>query len=395
MKAKQRVLIVVSHPVPYIIPLFRGMVEEGSLDPLVAYCSLQGVESYQDPEFGTEIAWDVPMLEGYDWINPPNVSPRPGIGRFWGLINPQLMDLVDQVDGVMVYAGYAYASFWLVALAAKLKGKPFLFSTDASSIAPRDRAPWKRWLKPLILPWIFRLGDVILVSSTYGKEMVENLGIPPQRVVLTPSATDNDWWLAQGAQVDREAVRQAWGIPEDGVVVLCAGKLQYWKRPHDILRAFAVANVPGSYLIYAGDGGLRGELEREAQELGVGDRVKFLGFVNQRELVGVYRGADLFCLCSEYEPFGVVVSEAMLCETAVVVSDQVGAREIVESGVNGFVYPCGDIDALAQVLREILPERDRLQTMAKAAQKRLETWSPRENVAAQIQAVQLAQSIRN
>jgi glycosyltransferase involved in cell wall biosynthesis len=125
--------------------------------------------------------------------------------------------------------------------------------------------------------------------------------------------------------------------------------------------------------------------------LGVAHRVRFLGFVNQSRLPDVYQAADILVLPSEYEAFGVVVNETMLCGRPVIVSDRVGAKyDLIREGETGFVYPCGDIEALAQILREVLPDRERLRKMGEAARKRMETWSPRENVEAFVQAVENA-----
>jgi glycosyltransferase involved in cell wall biosynthesis len=63
---------------------------------------------------------------------------------------------------------------------------------------------------------------------------------------------------------------------------------------------------------------------------------------------------------------------------------------LVREGETGFVYPCGDIEALAQILREVLPDRERLRKMGEAARKRMETWSPREYIEAFVQAVEKA-----
>lgn len=385
-----QVLIIASHPVPYIVPLFRRMHQSG-WQVQVAYCSLQGMEAYDDPEFNQTITWDLPLLEGYPWQHPSNRSPWPGLGRFWGLVNPQLWSMVQQVDVVIVYTGYVYASFWLAALSAKVHGKGFIFSTDTSQFASRQRTSrFKQWLKHRLSPLIYQVGDVILVSSQFGVEVVARLGLPRSRIELTPSAVDNDWWLAQSALVDRAQMRQSWGIPATATVVVFCAKLQPWKRPQDLLEAFAAAALPESYLLFVGDGALRTALTERAQALGLGDRVRFLGFVNQRQLPAIYTAADLFCLCSDYEPFGVVVSEAMLCGCGVVVSDRVGARQIVNPGENGEVYPCGDVPALQAVLVRLLRDRQRLEQMGANARQRMETWSPRENVAAQERAIATA-----
>ncbi len=390
---KYRVLLVSSHPVQYAAPLYRRMAQDPRLDILVAYCSLQGAEKGMDPEFGIEVAWDVPLLDGYPWVQVPNRSPRPGLGRFFGLVNPRLWKLVREgrFDAVVNFTGYAYASSWIVFAAAKRWGTALLFGTDVPTLQSRTSQPWKAWLKRFVLPLIFRLADTVIVSSTGARRLVQSLGIPEQRIVLTPLVVDNDWWLQQTQQVDRAAVRAQWGIPEKASVVLFCAKLQPWKRPQDVLRAFAQADVPKAYLIFAGEGPLRQSLEEEAKALGIAERVRFLGFINQSRLPAVYCAADLLVLSSDYEPFGVVLNEAMLCGIPVVVSDRVGARyDLVREGETGFVYPCGDVDALARILQEILPDRERLRRMGEAARRRMETWSPRENVEAFVQAVERA-----
>jgi glycosyltransferase involved in cell wall biosynthesis len=367
------------------------MAQHPKLDLLVAYCSLQGAKPGIDPEFGVEVAWDIPLLDGYVWIESPNLSPKPGLGRFFGLLNLQLWSLIrkNQFDAVLIHTGYVYASFWIVAAAAKMSRTMFMFSTDANNLEPRDRQSWKAWLKHVVLPPIFRLADAVVVSSTLGQQMLRRLGIPEQRIVLAPSAVDNEWWSSQVTRVDDKSVRQQWEVPQDASVVLFCAKLQPWKRPQDILRAFAQADVPGTYLVFAGDGSLRRELEAEAEALQVSERVRFLGFVNQSQLPAVYGCADLLVLPSEYEPFGLVVNEAMLCRCPVVVSDRVGARDdLIREGETGLVYPCGNVDSLAKILQSVLPHRVRLKQMGEAAYNRIATWSPREYVEALVQALE-------
>ena len=387
---KHHVLIIASHPVQYAAPLFRLMAKNPRLDIQVAYCSMQGVEASFDSGFGVEVAWDIPLLDGYPWVQVENNSIKPSLGKFFGLINLGLWKLITQenFDAVIVYAGYSYASFWIAATAAKLTGKKFLFSTDASTIEPRNKQRWKAWLKKLLLPLIFRQADSVLVGSTLGKQMVKSIGIPEQLITLTPFAVDNSWWISQSEQVNVQMVRQQWDVPEDAIILLFCAKLQSWKRPQDALKAFVNANVQNSYLIFAGDGLLRADLETDAESLGVKDRVRFLGFVNQSQLPSIYSSADLFILPSDYEPFGVVVNEAMLCGCPAIVSDKVGAGyDLIRHGENGFIYPCGDLNVLSEILKEILPDQNRLKKMGTAATIRMKSWSPEENVEAIVQAL--------
>ncbi len=392
-KERYRVLYVASHPIQYQAPIFRLMAQHPQLEIQVAYCSLQGAKSGLDPEFGVDVKWDVPLLEGYPWVHVPNKSPWPGLGRFWGFLNPGLWKLVSLggYDAIVVHTGYVCLSFWIVMAAAKLYRVPILFGTDAHGLVPLDGKKWKVPVKRFVWPRLFRLASVVIVPSTWSADMMRTLGIPDDRLVLTPYVVDNDWWINQSEKVDRGEVRRAWGVPEEVAVVLFCAKLQPWKRPLDVMNAFAHAEVTGAHLVFAGEGPLRGELESQAVSLGIAGRVHFLGFTNQSRLPAVYRASDLLVMPSDYDAFGVVVNEAMLCGCPAIVSDHVGAgRDLILAGQNGGVLPCGDVDALATLLREVLSDRERLRRMSSAARQRMETWSPRENVEAQVQAVEKA-----
>lgn len=395
---KYRVLIVASHPVQYAVPLYRLMARHPQLDILVAYCSLQGAEKGVDPEFGVEVAWDVPLLEGYPWVHVPNRSPRPGIGRFFGLINPGLWKLVRQgrFDCLIVY-GYAYLSFWLAILSAKSARIPLILATDATRLAPRDGRGWKIPLKRILLPRIFGLADIVCAPSSATIEFLRSLGIPEDCIVLCHNTVDNDYFAQAAAKVNRIEVRQRWNIPDDAVVILFCGKLVPWKRPQDVLRAFAAINLQPPtignpvYLIYAGEGILRQSLEIEAKSLGVTDRVRFLGFVNQSRLPEVYVASDLLVLPSEHEAWGLVVNEAMVCGLPVIVSDQVGAgRDLVRPGETGEIYPVGDVEALSGILRRLLADPMQLKRMGEAARERMKTWSYRECLNGYLKAIEKA-----
>jgi glycosyltransferase involved in cell wall biosynthesis len=385
---RYRVLAVSSHPIQYGAPVFRLMAQHPQVDFQVAYCSMRGAEAGHDPEFGATVQWDVPLLDGYSWTHIPNRGS--GAETFLGLRNPGLWSFIrrGKFDAVISHVGYVRASFWIAYFAARSCGAAFIFGTDASTIEPRDGRAWKHAFKRLAWPAVFRLASQVLTASSAGHDMMRSLGIPEERISMTLDTVDNDWWLAECARADRAAVRASWGVnPEEKVILFCA-KLQPWKRPLDVLRAFAAAAVPHSTLVFAGDGALRSQLETEAAALGVAGRVRFLGFVNQSQLPGVYKASDLMVISSRYEPFGLVVNEAMLCGCPVVASDKVGAvRDLIVPGQTGFVYPCDDTRALAAVLRQALADPVSLSAIAGAARARITSWSPSASVAALVEAV--------
>lgn len=385
---RYRVLAIGSHPVQYMAPVLRRMAQHPQLDLSVAYCTLRGAQPSHDPDFNTSVKWDIPLLEGYVWHEIPNHGT--GTESFWGLRNPGLSKLIhtEKFDAVLCYLSYLCASFWIAYFACKRSGTAFIFGTDASSILPRSGGWWKAHLKRAYWPTLFSLADQVIVPSSATRDLMLSLRIPAERITLTPYSVDNDWWMAQSEKVDRGAVRANWGATPETIVILFCAKLQPWKRPLDLLRAFAQADHSNALLVYAGEGAQRPELEREAGALGVSKRVRFLGFKNQSELPAVYTAADVMVLPSEYEPFAVVVNEASCCGCPVVASDRVGAaRDLIGPVDPTLIYPCGDVLALVGLLRKLFADRDRLKELGYAARRRMETWSSRENIAETIQAI--------
>lgn len=322
----------------------------------------------------------------------PNRAPKPGLGRFFGLFNPGIWSLIRRghFDAV-VLPGYFYSTAWIALAAARFQDVPFFFLTDSHGLRSwRAQSPSKLRFKKWLVRRIFSLASAVMVSSSGGAEYLKSLGFSGDRIFLIPTAVDNAWWTEQAAKVDRNAVRTAWNIPPDARVALFCAKLQLWKGPMDLLEAFARADAPNSYLVFAGDGPERRNLERRAAELGMAGRTRFLGFVNQTQLPAVYRAADLFVLPSLFEPFGLVVNEAMLCGLPATVSDRVGAKyDLVRPGENGWVFPAGNVEALAAILRNALADGENLARMGVASQRRMETWSPQQYADSMVHAVQM------
>jgi len=367
------------------------MAQHPQVDLRVGYCSLRGAKATYDPEFAATVEWDVPLLEGYEWTEIPNQGS--GSESFFGLCNFGIWKLIrhGQFDAIICLTGYIRASFWIAFFAARATGTAFLFGTDANSLAPRDSRSWKVIAKKLFWPRLYSLADQVVVPSTASYDLMRTLGISEARITLTPYSVDNDWWKEHSLRVDRAAVRRSWGIAPEVLVILFCAKLQPWKRPLDLLRAFALATAPGSALVFAGEGPLRSQLETEAISLGIAERVHFLGFVNQSQLPFIYTASDLLVLPSEYEPFAVVVNEASCCGCPVIASDRVGAAPDLIAPVNpSFIYPCGNVEALAQVLKLVLADPVVLTKYGRAARQRMETWSIRENIVGTVEAISRA-----
>ncbi|HEY1330112.1 MAG TPA: glycosyltransferase family 4 protein [Actinomycetota bacterium] len=384
--APARVLVVATHPIHYFAPLYAEYAKDPRLDLRVAYCSLLGAEGGIDPEFGVEVAWDVPLLEGYDWVQPANRSPRPGYEHFLGLVNPGLWSIAarGRFDVVVVH-GYWVASYWIAGAGARAGGARLAMVVDAHSLAGARARGWKVAAKRAALPVLFRSVDGFLATSSRTVEFLGSLGVPARKRFLTPYVVDSPWFEQRAAAADRGAVRARLGVPPDAPAAVFCGKLVSWKRPGDAVAA--VAGVPGLHLIVAGDGELRPALERAAASSGVAERVHFLGFVNRGSLPELYAAADYLVLPSAAEAFGLVVNEAFACGLPAVVSDAVGAvGDLVRDGETGFVVPAGDVAAFTDAVGRLARDAGLRRRLGEGASQAVRAWGPRRNVEAFVQA---------
>jgi glycosyltransferase involved in cell wall biosynthesis len=193
-------------------------------------------------------------------------------------------------------------------------------------------------------------------------------------------------------QQQRERLRFQWGIPQQAFCFLFAGKLQKKKRPQDLLDALALlAHQSGPpprpvHLLVVGSGNLEAACRQRVATEGL--PVSFAGFLNQSQIAAAYAASDCLVLASDHgETWGLVVNEAMACGLPAVVSDQVGcAEDLVEQGVTGLRYPCGDTDALAACLAAMARDPAAAARMGQAARERVEEHFTIEAAAAGIRA---------
>ncbi|MDZ8052998.1 MAG: glycosyltransferase family 4 protein [Aulosira sp. ZfuVER01] len=150
-------------------------------------------------------------------------------------------------------------------------------------------------------------------------------------------------------------------------------RLSPWKGQHILIDA--LAQCPQQVTVILVGDALFGEqdyvqqLHQQVATLGLENRVKFLGF--RADVPQLMAACDLVAHTSTVaEPFGRVIVEAMLCGTPVVATKAGGAMELIEAGVNGFLFPPGDSQELAQVINTCLQERHKITTMVNNAKKR-------------------------
>lgn len=335
--SRRRLGVLTSHPIQYQAPLFRALARRPELDLTVLFCSDDGARPYRDPGFQTVVAWDVPLLDGYRSVLLPRGA--------WGLGNPSVVGALrrERFDALVVH-GWAHPTNWLAYATAAALGLPLLIRGESNGL--REARGWRRRAKRVALGWLFRRAAAFLAIGTLNRRFYEAWGVTADRIFWAPYAVDNAFFQqAAAALPSRAALRAQHAVPAEHTVFLFCGKLTPAKRPLDALAAYQrLARREQATLLYVGDGPLRRDIETAS----AGDpNVRITGFRNQSALPALYALADVLVLPSAYEPWGLVVNEALNFGLAVITSDQVGAAaDLVRADEGGHVVPVGDVAAL-------------------------------------------------
>lgn len=211
----------------------------------------------------------------------------------------------------------------------------------------------------LITEPILREADAIISPTRIYIENSRFLGRYREKVVVIPNGIVLDECRSD---LTRDQARLRLGLPREAFIILFFGFLTPYKGPDVLLRAFKslAARVPEALLVFAGTGTLYGSLQREATRMGLSDRVRFLGWVDDKEKPLVYRAADLFCLPStrSSESFGIVNVEAMASGLPVVSTRIGGIPDVVHEEANGLLVEPHNPEALAAAILRIHGDPD-------------------------------------
>lgn len=386
---KIRVAYLVTHPIQYQAPLLRMIAADRDIHLKTFFATDFSARAFHDPEFGRAVEWDVPLLEGYESeVLPAWPGTRyPGDAYFdaWRPFSRGLRHRLraGHFDALWIH-GYARLPHIAAMLAAKSAGVRVLLRDEANAIG-QARSGARAFAKRALFTLIDPLVDSYLTIGALNEAHYRDLGLDGAKFTPMGYAVDNAWFQARIAEasVNRESLRDSFAIAEGRPIALYAAKLIDRKAPLDLVEAFAAATRDSNaVLLMAGDGELRARVEARIAELGAAERIRLLGFQPQRQLAALYDLCDLFVLPSERETWGLVVNEVMNASRPVIASDRVGsARDLVTDGVNGFVYPFGDIAALTARLRESLAEPERLAAMGRESRRIIEGWGFEQNLA--------------
>ena len=187
--------------------------------------------------------------------------------------------------------------------------------------------------------------DALVGNTQDIRDWIVRQGWPADRAHYIPNCAR----AGTGAPLDRAS----FNTPDDAPLLLGMGRL-HASKAHDVsLRA--LQRLPHAWLWIAGSGPLEAELKHLAVELGVAERVRWLGW--RTDASALYRTADVCVFPSRFEPLGNVVIQAWAHGLPVVAAESTGPAALIDDGVDGRLVPVDDPELLAQVVGELLDDR--------------------------------------
>jgi glycosyltransferase involved in cell wall biosynthesis len=250
------------------------------------------------------------------------------------------------IGAIVLYGYNDVARLRIVRWAAHKRVPCFLFGD--SNLCLERATGIKALLKRIYVPWILRQTSAVFHCGKLGRDYFLRYGVAESR--LYPFPYEPDYQLFSKPLTPDSSRR--FGLTAGRRRLIFVGRMVTAKRPDLILTAFerVARERPEWELVMVGDGHLRPELQSRYRS-----RVHWLGFIpDATELATLYAACDVFVLPSDFEPWGVVLTEAAAAGLALVASSIVGsAADLIQEGVNGMVFPHGDLRSLSDAVFKV------------------------------------------
>ena len=322
----------------------------------------------------------------------------------WQMANPK-----KRIDHALIRSVLAEKKAWFVVssylrptLMATMRAlakhkRPFLYWTDTplpQETVWTDHGPQKRsWLRKIArqrrLRWIFSHAYRILATGNYGVTAVESLGCPADKSVVFP------YWVALG-----EPPAATQGFKSAKVCKLLGiGQLIYRKGWENAIQAVGnflkndtLTGQRKLELELIGDGIYRPHLEQMVKDQGLSANITFSGWLQPEEIQQRLRQADILLHPARWEPYGVVILEAMAAGLAILGSNATAAvMDRVIPGECGYIHQTDNVAELSDHIAQLVNNAQLLETMQRGARRQAEAW-PVERGIKQLKSIMLTTS---
>lgn len=274
------------------------------------------------------------------------------------------LDIARLKPDIIVCCGWDTPAAFYAAWHAARTHKPFILWSGSTAAEPT----LVRALTRPLVQWLVRRAASWVAYGSRAKDYLVSLGACGDRTFLAYNTVELDAIAAAQASTDTTSMRAQANIRTEFVALYC-GNLLDLKGVGDLIEAFArVAPLHDVTLLLVGSGKQEANYRARVRALGIADCVVFAGFVARDDVPRYYAMSDVLILPSRSEVWGLVINEALACGVPVIATDACGAApDLIQHGVNGFVVPSRNVDALAEAIARFFAQPERHEAMRSAA----------------------------
>lgn len=357
-----RIALIVSHPVQHFCPQYVSWSKIEQIQFKVFFASRLGIEKYYDANFKKSISWSNLKLELFDheFLN-QNAVIQSDKNIDASELDSKLLEY--QPDFLIVYGYFQKlqrrAYNWAVNNNVKL-----VYISDAE--LKHTQSFIKKFIKYFYLKNYFKKINYFLTVGNSNEEYYKYYGVASNKLIEMHFPIDIVTY--ENAYLNRSQLRQElrhkFQIDENDFVITNVGKLVPWKNQDHLIRMVKNLNDQGIkiHLLIVGSGEMMEKWKTLSGEL-IDKYIHFAGFINIDQLPAYYAASDVYVHPASLEPHSIAISEAIFMGCPIVCSDTCGSYGVnddVQEGINGYIYPFGDIEKLTKLIIKLNKDKNSL-----------------------------------
>ena len=236
-------------------------------------------------------------------------------------------------------------------------------------IAPRFSV-WAMWTWMKVT---FNQLDMVTAPSQTAADILRSVNLRPP-VIPISCGVDLDIFNTRFSN-ERDQIRQQYGLPLDKPALAFVGRVDGEKKLDVILKAIKLSGCDDLHMLLVGKGAALDEIKKMVHDLGLIDRIHFPGFIPSEELPRVLNAVDIFTMPSEAELLSIATLEAMGCGLPILAARSKALPELVDHGVNGFLFEPGSVEDAAKYIKELVIHPEKRPAMGQASLKKVQHHS--------------------
>ena len=352
----------------FLSPLHGG----GSIDVISNLSKHLAKRGHDVTIFTTDFELDEEYIKSLDSFRVVPFHCIANIGLM--LISPemtgQLKKEIRDFDVIHIHSSRSYQNIIVRHYARKYK-IPYVLQAHGSVLPIFQKERLKRIFDIFFGYRILRDASKVIAVSKSEVEQYKQMNIDGDKIVIVPNGIDIEAFKDLPTHGN---FREKYDIKEDHMI-LFLGRIHKVKGIDFLIKSFSELTKEMNdvvLVIIGSDDGYREEGEKLIKTLNLGNRIKFVGFVDEKDKLSAYIDADVLVYPAIHEIFGLVPFEAIICGTPVIVADDCGCGELVEESGAGYLVRYGDIEGLKEKMKWVIENPEEGKEMVERGKKYIE-----------------------